>query len=315
MSGPGPLGSRLTCPCQLCLTWRRLGEEVHLGHESVSFQAKALGLLRAAFEELVDYREAHRLSLWQPLAGGSQQGAEDKHNQDLAPVRGSSRGGDRERRERRKRSREGESEEARPAKKTDKERRREESRSRRRRRHKSPQSPVVSTGARPVDHQVSPQSHQRTVRSSSEKGATSVKEERSKATSVVEGVAAPEGRDSKEGRHPRPATPSRSSRLRLIEQRKELLEDARPGPEEPPPGCWSLHARPAEPRHPPRGFRPPEPQGPPPGWVPPGGSKSKGVVRRERQEDILQFGLDPARKAEREAKRRGWSHRLPVKRP
>lgn len=267
----------------------------------MSFQAKALGLLRAAFEELVDYREAHRLSLWQPLAGGSQQGAEDKHNQDLAPVRGSSRGGDRERRERRKRSREGESEEARPAKKTDKERRREESRSRRRRRHKSPQSPVVSTGARPVDHQVSPQSHQRTVRSS----ATSVKEERSKATSVVEGVAAPEGRDSKEGRHPRPATPSRSSRLRLIEQRKELLEDARPGPEEPPPGCWSLHARPAEPRHPPRGFRPPEPQGPPPGWVPPGGSKSKGVVRRERQADILQFGLDPARKAEREAKRRG----------
>ena len=75
----------LTCPCQLCLTWRRLGEEVHLGHESVSFQAKALGLLRAAFEELVDYREAHRLSLWQPLAGGSQQGAEISTIKTLLP--------------------------------------------------------------------------------------------------------------------------------------------------------------------------------------------------------------------------------------
>lgn len=306
MSGPGPIGSRLACPCQLCLTWRRLGEEVHLGHDSVSFQAKAEGLLRAAFEELVDYREAHRLSLWQPLAGGSQQRAEGEHSQDLAPERGSSRGGERERREQRKRSREEKSEKSSPAKKKEKERGEEKSRSRHRRRPESSQSPVVSRGGPSVDHQVSQHSHRRIVRSSSEKDCKSAKEEQSEAarnkepTAVVEGVGAPAGRENKEGRHPGRATPSSSSRLRLEKQRKEL-------PEEPPPGRWSLHDKPAEPCHPPRGLllRPPEPPGPPPGWVPLEQPRSKGWVRRERQADILRFGPDPARKADREAKRRG----------
>ena len=66
----GESGSRLSCGCQLCLTWRRLGEEIHLGHDSLSFQQLALGHLRHCFNELLDWREAHRLELWKPLAEG-----------------------------------------------------------------------------------------------------------------------------------------------------------------------------------------------------------------------------------------------------
>ena len=71
MGEPGTLVARLSCPCALCLTWRRIGEEVHLGHISEDFRAGALVHLRSAFNELLDLREAHRAVVWGPLAGGT----------------------------------------------------------------------------------------------------------------------------------------------------------------------------------------------------------------------------------------------------
>ena len=71
MGEQGPLGSRLTCSCQTCLVWRRLGEEVHLGHNCQSFKDKASEYLREAFNKLLEAREDHTSDIWQPLAEGT----------------------------------------------------------------------------------------------------------------------------------------------------------------------------------------------------------------------------------------------------
>ena len=95
---------------------------------------------------------------------------------------------------------------------------------------------------------------------------------------------------------------------RREERGREVGEE--PGEEETeaPPGRWYWVEPPPEPSLPPRNLRPVEPPGPPPGWVgrtwPRDGPRSKGVKRRERNQDILLYGPDPLRKKAREEERR-----------
>eukprot|EP00435_Cladocopium_sp_Y103_P063657 s737_g25.t1 len=82
------LAARLSCSCTLCLTWRRLGEEIHLGHEHQAFPDQALSQLRQAFNNLLDVREEHRLALWGPLAEGTPLEAAEAEKQPETPERG-----------------------------------------------------------------------------------------------------------------------------------------------------------------------------------------------------------------------------------
>ena len=68
--GESVLGDRLSCRCQACLTWRRLGEEIHLGHEVSAFTKHGVELLTVAFNSPLDWREQHRLDIWRPVAVG-----------------------------------------------------------------------------------------------------------------------------------------------------------------------------------------------------------------------------------------------------
>ena len=308
MSEPGSLGARLRCECHLCLYWRRLGEEVHLGHQNLAFQEKALEVLRGAFDQLLGYREAHRLELWDPLAGGSLGSTRPQEVTGESPEKG--RSPSRSRRGRRRKSKSEDSEEGKSAKKPKK---RSTKRSRSRRRAKSakdlgevqPVQPGSASASLAGGSEKSepPSHHRRHQGHAKEEG--SEKEDSKEPTKVVEGEVSP-------ARHRGSSLlPSSASGVRLrCGPSTAPTKEGEKSPdreEEPPPGRWSLRERPAEPFAAPRHQRPPEPRGPPPGWVDPRGSfaRSKGIVRRERQADIFRYGPDPRRKAEREAKRRG----------
>lgn len=312
MSGPGPLGSRLTCDCSLCLLWRRLGEEVHLGHQSEAFRAVALEELGRAFDRCLGCREAHRLELWDPLAGGSRNLPEPQEVTGKAPERGSRKSRSRRRQRREAKKGEGSEETKATRKKEEKDRAKSRSRHRTRSKKASPaehRAPDVSSPAssRSKRKESGSTSHRR---SSLVKEELSEKEKDKEPTEVVRGEVSPGRRRGSVEGEGGVGGPSRASGVRLrsapsVAPRAVLgrphLEE-----EEPPPGRWSLQERPAEPREPPRSFRPPEPRGPPPGWVAESGRegpRSKGVVRRERQADILLHGPDPKRKAERESRR------------
>ena len=68
--GMGEVGLNLSCLCQVCLTWRRLGAELARGHANQGYQGEALLRLRWAFNELIDYREANHIALGPPVAVG-----------------------------------------------------------------------------------------------------------------------------------------------------------------------------------------------------------------------------------------------------
>ena len=326
MCESGPVGARLVCACQLCLTWRRLGEEVHLGHDNKVFEDKALTLLRGAFEELVDFREVHRLSLWQPLAEGSRNSGERRGSPKRTPERGS--GGEPPKSKRSegasepRGSRKDSSEDRKVAKKASKDSKVKKRRSRSRRRVRSKES---SSSPRPLPSslrvrraglEVEELGHPISPKAKSVKEELSEPEKNEEPTRSGEGVEAPAGRGEREERKagperkPGPRVPSGANSIKPQKAPSSAAPAKPTAPtsrsESPPPGRWTLDVRPAEPRFPPRSFRPPEPNGPPPGWRGKGGPKSKGTTRRERQADILRFGPDPQRKAAREAKRRGW---------
>ena len=70
MGETDPFGGGLSCLCQVCLTWRRLGQELARGHPDKGYQQEALVRLRHIYNELLDYREANLIGLGSPLAGG-----------------------------------------------------------------------------------------------------------------------------------------------------------------------------------------------------------------------------------------------------
>ena len=290
MSLPGPLGARLTCGCPLCLLWRRLGEEVHLRHSSSIFQDKAVEVLRVAFDQLVDYREVHGLQLWGDLGRGP-----SRQRRPLPRLRETKRR--RSPQWKNLRRREGqESREAPEAAAED---------------APLPKEPELH---RIVHGKARRLIHLRNLRweilhhlqGDLQSRRNWVRRKRIKPTEDLQGVGAPEGRKAVGEGRGRPG-------VRGVPQARPLWGGERSLPRcEAPPGRWSLSERPSEPSAPPR-FRPPEPRGPPPSWTGSRdreGPKSKGVVRRERQADILRYGPGPKRKAERELKRRAWSGAL-----
>ena len=88
MSGGGPLGARLSCGCHLCLLWRRIGEEIHLGHFSSGFQQRAQEVLRSGFDQLIDFREENRLEVWGSVAEEPSRPPGNKEEPGKSPERG-----------------------------------------------------------------------------------------------------------------------------------------------------------------------------------------------------------------------------------
>ena len=306
----GPLGSRLTCSCQTCLVWRRLGEEVHLGHNCQSFKDKASEYLRDAFNKLLEAREEHTSDIWQPLAEGTP-GSEKESSE---ACQGSRKAPEQSKRSKRRGHSSSSGKKVRSPRRGEVERS-SVKRSRSRRRRKSHRSPTVSVHSN--------RRHKRAENLAGSDKPTPVKEELTDAeqnrknTITVKGEVSPVPRRRDPGGLSRPTsavgpTATASGHRRPASpasHRGESTRPRNPSPtrgEEVPPGRWTLRERPAEPPHPPRSFRPPEPPGPPPGWAvrPDQAPRSKGVVRRERNLDILAYGPNPERKRLREASRR-----------
>ena len=301
MGEHGPLGCRLSCQCHACLVWRRLGEELHLGHQSHRFLEGAALELKECFDKVLNLREVHRLETWSPLAGGTPslgEGLEDNR-------RSSEKVGQ---------HRKGSSQEKKRSQGTErsKSRKTKVRRSRSRRRREATKSPSAS--GRPQSSRGGCSEAER------KRKPTQVKSEPTEAELDSRGIVTL-GRD----RSPDRGGSSRpSSSLRPVgdlgkedsqHKGRREREEAPPKKRERsigeekrqrPPGQWSLRERPAEPSRPPSVVHPPEPLGPPPGWRPPpwSGSRSKGTVRRERQEDILRYGPSEGRKRAREERQR-----------
>ena len=304
MGEPGPLGDRLSCTCQACLVWRRLGEELHLGHQTPKFLEDAGRLLREVFDLILARREALRLDIWRPLAGGEPGG--DKE----VPEEKDKESKPRRRKRRRSHTSRDQSSEVEDKRSRERSTGKEKNkRSRSRRRRKTPGS-----GASPVRPRVSTLVEEKTE-------VEEVRQRYQKEPSERKGEVSPEKRQAVTASSGKPSSslrppPSLSSSPTTRErkppaEKKRSREESRRSPSEEgserPPGQWTLRERPREPSRPPSQARPPEPPGPPPGWKGPikAVQRSKGVVRRERQADIFLHGPSAARKKEREERRRG----------
>ena len=313
MGEHGPLGGRLSCPCQACWVWRRLGEELHLGHQSQAFIEVAGKLLREVFDLVLAKREQLRLDVWRPLAEGSP-GAEEKKEEPAEEEPAKSK----KRRRRRSGTSKVESPEVeRRRRRHSSEEKEKPKRSRsRRRRQGAAKSSSSAARSRGGDREAGKQEGKESP-TKVKKETTEADRKRQEAKSE-KGEGSPErkgstkalsGRPSSSLRPPLSVSPSPTTRRRKQlsekEERRRDTERSQSGEgRERPPGLWTL--RPAEPSRSPRGSRPPEPPGPPPGWKGPGrgSTRSKGVVRRERQTDIWLFGPSAARKKEREDRHR-----------
>ena len=249
------------------------------------FIQKAVELLTGVFNELLDWREQHCLAIWHPVAAG-------------APAAEGEASPPREARPKRKRQRS-------PARSPREDKKVKKERSRRRERKASPNS--QSPHRKPK----SEESHSRSRHPKSRRSPTPrpsrkkvpVKEEPTDKdrdrphTPTVKGEASPV-RSSTRSRGEEPVLDPQQKGVHGPHSRPEriqphLEEDTRERGSDLPPGTWTLRERPPAPRTPPRSSRPPEPPGPPPGWVP---RRSKGVTRRERNNDIYQFGPSSSRK-------------------
>ena len=258
-------------------------------------------MLRSGFDQLIDFREENRLEVWGSVAEEPSRPPGNEEGPGKSPEKGREKSEEKKKRRRRKPERRRQSSEEsaevsspQVKKKDEKKKNKERSRSARHRRSRKSSS------------------------TSSKVKRPSVKEEPSEVernkgpTEEVVGERPPE-KLQKTGEEKSPLTrPSISEGIRLRSAPSSAPSKGRDKSpevrENPPPGTWTLREKPPEPRYPPRGFRPPEPHGPPPFWRDSGSrgtGRSKGVTRRERQADILQYGPDPTRKAQREERRRG----------
>ena len=281
--------ARVSCTCQACLTWRRVGSLLDPTHFDPSFRALAVQLLRHVASELSDQIELKGSRARRSLAGdpaaakappaaGGEAGVSSKdtvkeHIEAKGEVKSEKEDAEREVKKRRRRTR----------------------------------VPSPESGAKEEAVERSPKE------SSGKKKKEKEKEKKKESSS-------PSRRSSRRTtslsrRKARPHTPSRSpprrtspSTSRTSRRREEVEEgDLRP------PGQWTL----TEARGSASGSssawslgrtsKPPEPLEPPRGWsgpIPAGGQKrSKGIKRKERAHDINVHGFDPERKKRREEHR------------
>ena len=241
-------------------TWRRIGEEVHVGHSSEGFRSEAFGYSRSAFNDLIDLREVHRAEVWGPLAGGALPPEADKAVSPSAPESGSQEiseegGAARKREERDHKA--AERSEGKSSKPEEKRRRRSGSHRRTRSRsqvhsHKNEKSQSPSTREVKEEQTTAERSKPPLAEVRGEAAPGGGEQGELRVGPAVPASSRPSGESSSRAAALRSEEPPRR---RSKEERREENEDNRP-----PPGRWTLTERPGEPSHA-RAFRPPE--GPP----------------------------------------------------
>ena len=294
--GEAGLHTRLSCTCQVCITWRRCGILLENCHQDTPYFQLALRALRQCASELLDHRsEGCRCAT---SRGSGRLPATRSSQKRGSWSRGTSRSGW-----------DGARGEAR--------RRREDSRFQRR----EEEEVQEEKEAQAEPEETSPK----------EAGEASAKKDKSgkdrsrgrKRKRKIRSRSRSRRRRSSEPIRPsqkvrRSASPERKAEEKEAAsqpaKKDPILED---GPER-PPGFWRLREVPGSTPAPslpsrPRGSeRPPEPIGPPPHWqqhqpdTAPQTTKPKnrGKVRRERARDINQHGFSVARKQLRIARGR-----------
>eukprot|EP00438_Fugacium_kawagutii_P007753 Skav221253 [mRNA] locus=scaffold1045:682679:688780:+ [translate_table: standard] len=302
---PYQLEGRLTCQCQVCATWRRLGAVISARHQSERFHLQAKEVLRTAFSDLLDVAGDHHPWPTAPVAAGSggPQTPPPLHSvlPETREPAGLAPGGER-------------SPKATSAKDLPREGEKKEEnkdRSRRRRRRASREKDHRKASKERSQASRSHQSELRTASSKSAPAPVKVKEEPEEESPPKSPVSPADKGDkasrTKEKKVKDSRTPSRKRSKEKEDsppnrgkekKKKDTVED-----NEPPPGTWTL--RPRSPDHPPP-RRPAEPAYPP-RWSTQRSrptSRSKGIKRDVRNADINEYGCDPERKRWREERHR-----------
>eukprot|EP00435_Cladocopium_sp_Y103_P012580 s2098_g3.t1 len=269
--GEPALSSRLSCGCEACLVWRRLGEELTLGHHIPAFVREAVRLLTGSFNSLIDWREENRLAVWQPVAAG-----EPARSEEPSTSRAEEKAVKEKKREEKRSRREAEKKDSSRRSKDRSHRREEKDRQSLRRRSpkaKNRSRKSSSSPPRPSSTQVhhSKRTAVKEELTEAETDKRPVKSLRGEVSPVRSAALKRKERSPSRGASRESRKGSRSRRepgSRVSRERSEGTVR--------PPGRWHLTERPAEPVHPPRGRRPPEPAGPPPGWR----GRPSGVGRR-----------------------------------
>eukprot|EP00435_Cladocopium_sp_Y103_P039833 s1161_g10.t1 len=276
----GEVCPHLSCVCQVCLTWRRLGVELSRGHSDSGYLTEALAKLRWAYNELIDYREANNIGLELPVAAGGSQTVPPAPSRgegeavEKSPAegeQGSPEESEKEEPQREAKEREALERERDKAVKDKKKKTKEEKNSRGEKKEKKAKTREEDTRQRSE----ASQSRRKKSRKTEEEKPFLVKEE-------------PAEEEEKEDQRQESQDRGEVSPVRLTEapQDEEDEETDGEGREadctEPPPGRWYSEAPPPEPVHPPRFLRPHQPSTPPPGWSGHRGretGRSKGVNR------------------------------------
>lgn len=287
----------LVCQCRLCTTWRRIGTVIAAGHREPDFHEGALGILRQAFNEILDHKGGNFVGPVAPVAVGEAGHQVDKAKDQKADEEPAApRGEPGERATEKSRHR--------------KEHKKEDRGEGKARKRKKSREASEQTEDPPVKR-----SHSRKGKRAHSKEASS----RTRSTLVKEEsegedrspVVTPDAGEEKGSRKEkkRRETPSRT-RTRSPEENptsrgsRGETERGSPGPPEAPPGQWVL--RPRSPAGPPPPRRPREPDHPPSWWYQnrqertKNKERSKGVVKKLRNSDIKAFGTSSERKKLRE---------------
>eukprot|EP00438_Fugacium_kawagutii_P008896 Skav215704 [mRNA] locus=scaffold2573:57842:63963:+ [translate_table: standard] len=275
--GAPSLNPILECRCRICVTWRRIGTVLVIGHDSPGFHQGALDILREAFSEILDHQGGNFLGPSAPVAvgvGGPR--AEAEKRQEEVPKTEEEKSRTRSRRKRR-------------GEPTSPERKRSEGSSRRTRAPAEDKTaaPALEPPSSKVKCEEEDDPHRGPVASPiSERSVKKEKSKKSKRKSRSRSPVASPGEDPT----------SRGSRG---ERDRGGVSDEG----EKPPGTWVL--KPRSPSHPPPHRRhPPEPDHPPSWWRDSSRERqkerSKGIKKKERNQDIYEHGCSDTRKKERE---------------
>lgn len=283
-------GAEQKCTCSLCLGYRRLGRLIHRYHQDPVFQAVGLSTVRVANNQLEDHIDTHQPVEKQfvaaavplpPLHALKPKGSRPPAVGESAAEKPS---GEAEKKDRRRRE---------GGASSSKRRRKKEAKS-----SKSPESEkkesAPAKGKEKKSREEPPKKKQRGKESSGTRSPPAAKEEPS-SEEGKEGKEDPEKEGSPALEFPTVRAPPREDRKK---------RDRSPSPQR-PPGDFVLRPRSpstSPPRRPTSSVKPPEPAGPPPRVRRDRriSSRSKGIKRDHRNEEIYQYGFSDHRKRWRE---------------
>ena len=306
MGEPEGLGPRLSCSCVACLTWRRVGRQLNRGHGAIIFHHSAVEQLRQVGSLLQDLLEGP-CSSWVALAEdhpdfpSSTLCTVPKIPKELLKARGSrEEEGDIPEEEKRSQSEPKDKKgKAKEKKRKDRSRSRRRGKDSKEEKHWAKEDPGKKPAA--VSHEArekkdSKEEEERPGEAQAEEAKVKREASPGEKQEKLEDKKRKPSKKEPEAPSIAPSGTSSSSRPKPAQTPSSTPRSSEPAR---PPGDWNITLTPRPPNHPPPSWH--RPRAPWRDYNP--GSKSKGIERERRREDIAIHGPNKERKEERERQR------------